>query len=501
MYCQKCRTPLKADSSLNDLNPAAFDLLVGPANKHEAKPTSKGTPGVSFPQERKERYERAARQARSPLYKRTIPAPRDANPGMSFIEITDSQIVPTEAKLSQNPVENGEGRTAEEAGPLSWQLQRQERLFAILSAHSDIDHPICTECSSMLLSQLNAKLAAAARERDAYASFLKQLQHAAHKHKDNEESVKKELDSLLKEEEAVFAELLQLEEQKKLLENELADLEEENKSLDKEEETFWLSHNAFNEQQHRLETELASLQQKYAHDHKQFERLQRTNVYNDTFFISHDGNFGTINGLRLGRLPNINVEWAEINAAWGQTLLLLQTLAERLGFSFQGYRLRPLGSTSRIEKLEYSQPSSEMARHPPGPVKTTALELYSSGAAIERMFQSRKYDQGMVAFLDCLNQLGKHVERTSGSTKTPHARTSSATANAANVQPLRLPFAIEGDKIWHRDGSPDQAVSIKLGVGFAPDENFTKACKFVLTCCKYLLAHVSNLDSSKPAQS
>lgn len=29
MYCQKCRTPLKLDNSLEDLNPAAFDLLVG----------------------------------------------------------------------------------------------------------------------------------------------------------------------------------------------------------------------------------------------------------------------------------------------------------------------------------------------------------------------------------------------------------------------------------------------------------------------------------------
>lgn len=29
MYCQKCRTPLKLDSSLEDLNPAAYDLLVG----------------------------------------------------------------------------------------------------------------------------------------------------------------------------------------------------------------------------------------------------------------------------------------------------------------------------------------------------------------------------------------------------------------------------------------------------------------------------------------
>ena len=29
MNCQKCRTPLKLDNSLQDLNPAAFDLLVG----------------------------------------------------------------------------------------------------------------------------------------------------------------------------------------------------------------------------------------------------------------------------------------------------------------------------------------------------------------------------------------------------------------------------------------------------------------------------------------
>lgn len=28
MYCQKCRQPLKLDGSLDDLNPAAYDLLV-----------------------------------------------------------------------------------------------------------------------------------------------------------------------------------------------------------------------------------------------------------------------------------------------------------------------------------------------------------------------------------------------------------------------------------------------------------------------------------------
>jgi beclin 1 len=82
------------------------------------------------------------------------------------------------------------------------------------------------------------------------------------------------------------------------------------------------------------------------------EKLERTNVYNDAFCIGHDGVFGTINGLRLGRVPsvpvcrpltsvidvcsmNFQVEWAEINAAWGQTLLLLYTIARKMDFSFE----------------------------------------------------------------------------------------------------------------------------------------------------------------------
>lgn len=37
------------------------------------------------------------------------------------------------------------------------------------------------------------------------------------------------------------------------------------------------------------------------------ELLKRTNVLNDAFFISHEGEFGTINNFRLGRLPKIQV--------------------------------------------------------------------------------------------------------------------------------------------------------------------------------------------------
>lgn len=103
---------------------------------------------------------------------------------------------------------------------------------------------------------------------------------------------------------------------------------------------------------------------------RELEKLQKTNVYSefpcrfpfatsfadarppdDAFCIGQEAGFGTINGLRLGRLPGapvgsrlpcrkplsdglIKVEWPEINAAWGHTLLLLHTIARKFAFTF-----------------------------------------------------------------------------------------------------------------------------------------------------------------------
>lgn len=53
------------------------------------------------------------------------------------------------------------------------------------------------------------------------------------------------------------------------------------------------------------------------------------------------------------------MDWAEINAAWGQTVLLLHTMALRLGFQFARYRLVPYGSQSKLETLD-DQPPKEL---------------------------------------------------------------------------------------------------------------------------------------------
>ncbi|KAI4240606.1 MAG: hypothetical protein LQ352_007606, partial [Teloschistes flavicans] len=316
------------------------------------------------------------------------------NPTMSFVMLTDSQVVPPQATANGHknppskstvPKEKRLSSSSSSSSPdtdtpnLSHQISSTTHLFEILSAQSDIDHPICTECTDLLLTHLQSRLSAAQKERDTYISFLKSLNTTA-----PSPATLQKAEKSLKEARAVeskaFSELLALEKQKRELDNEITSLDAESLALDKEEQDFWRDRNAFSLTLSEFQNERDALQAAYEHDALQLERLQRTNVYNDCFCISHDGQFGTINGLRLGRLPpQQSVEWSEINAALGTTALLLATVAEKLGFVFQGYRIRPMGSTSHIEKLAETTTTTAAAA---AAAATPAVSQASSTATI-----------------------------------------------------------------------------------------------------------------------
>ena len=531
MNCQKCRTPLKLDGSLQDLNPAAYDLLVGllslplPSPREFADSTSIGsnnhvvTQGLTpsrppYPQYRKALLSQTSREGDSPIFRRTIPPPRRGigpqnsvstqskdggskdNPAMSFVLLTDSQVTPSPGAIQQSdgriksqvPQQNGD-LLGDSPKPLSSKVDSSARLFEILSARSDIDHPICHECTELLLSSLQARLASSTKERDAYITFLRELKSNVPSAADISKA-EADLTAAKASQEKAFAELLDLEAEKAVMEDEIMDLEKESRELDLEEEAFWRERNAFALTLSSFQDTRDALNAAYEHDSQQLERLQRTNVYNDTFCIGHDGDFGTINGLRLGRLsPPKNVEWSEINAAWGTTALLLATVAEKLGFTFRGYRIKPMGSTTHLEKIETSQPpsitnSTSSTQSPsslvsnstprtPSQTKTASLELFSSGdLPLGRTFLHRRFNDAMVAFLVCLRQLGEFVEKGER-----------AHAGQPPSRGLKLPYKIEKDKIGD--------LSIKLGT--SQDESWTNACKYVLTCCKFLLAHASNV--------
>lgn len=412
--------------------------------------------------------------------------------------LTESQLAPPQLTGAMNgatptPLGNGKvkadatGREGQDQS-FSSQVEKATRLFEVISARSDIDHPICTECTDMLVEGLQKRLTTATKERDAYITFLKQM-NSSLPSADEVEAAEISLKSTLSEEEAAYRELQALEREKAGVDQDIAALEEESRQLDLEEEIFWQDRNAFALTLAEFQNERDALNMRYDHDSRQLERLQRTNVYNDAFCIGHDGYFGTINGLRLGRLANPSVDWAEINAAWGQTLLLLATIAERLGFQFQGYRLKPMGSTSKIEKIEYpaqtgnhtTTPAVTTAHTSSPAAKVTSLELFSSGdLPLNLPWLHRRFDAGMVAFLECLRQLGDYVEHTPAPVSARRGQTGIATSG------LKLPYEIKRDKIGD--------ASIKLGFN-QNDETWTRACKYTLTCCKFLLAHASNVAS------
>nr|RBQ95389.1 hypothetical protein FVER53263_00520 [Fusarium verticillioides] len=479
MNCQKCRQPLRLDGSLEDLNPAAYDVLVSSTSPQTLKKSSVTSPPITQPQEqaRKSLYETVSRNTGPPTFKRNHGGhPRDSS--MSFVLLSESQMThpsqPTESPVMPTPLRrassarsNGDNVDA----PVGNEMERVNRLFEILSARSDIDHPICVECTEMLVEGLQKKLEVASRERDAYVKHLKE----AKANKPSEEDMKAQGEALRKAEQdraTAMEELKKLEAEKTSLDGELVALEEESRQLDKEEEKFWRERNEFATKMGEFQAEKDSINAKYSNDSQLLEKLQRSNVYNDTFCISHDGSFATINGLRLGRLSNKPVDWPEINAAWGHALLLLVTVADKLSYRFDGYDPQPMGSTSRIIRYEVPSPSSSRlgSRAVNAPPKKHVLELYSSGdMPLGLTFMHRRFDNAMVGFLELVRQLGAYVHRQTDATGTP----------------LSLPYKIDGDKIGD--------VSIKLGI--AQDDGWTKACKLTLTC---FLTHTPNRIERHP---
>lgn len=352
---------------------------------------------------------------------------------------------------------------------LSYKMETAARLFEILSSRSDIDHPICVECTDILVDGMQKRLAAATRERDAYIEFLRQA-NADIPTDEEVAAAERELREANQREEAALDELQRLEREKNAMDEEILTLEEESRKLDEEEEVFWAERNAFNTKLTDFQNERDRIHAKYEHDTRQLQRLQRTNVFNDAFQISHDGSFATINNLRLGRSTGSkSVEWAEINAALGQCCLLLATIAEKLAFSFSGYELKPLGSQSSVYRVEAPPANAPHATK----ARRTDLPLHNSGELTLNLMGFRsKFDQAMVAFLECVKQLGDFVANTTWQHSDGSAKPGPA-----------LPYLIEKDKIGE--------VSVKLG---GRDEDWSRAQKYMLTCLKFLLAHTSHAN-------
>lgn len=337
-------------------------------------------------------------------------------------------------------------------------LRVTSELFDVLSGQADVDHPLCEECTDRLLTTLDTQYRMAEDECRDYKNFLETLQNrdTAGGQVTTTEDLDKELQELQAEEQRLLQELRDVDSSNAELEKSLEAARNAEQML-KERHTEQLrEYNTCKRQIIELEDAQRSVDNQIRYAEAQLEKLKKTNAFNAAFHIWHNGPFGTINGFRLGRLPSVQVEWSEINAAWGQAVLLLNALARKTGLQFRRYRLIPYGSQSYIEDLD------DAAKE---------LPLHAAGG-MRFLWDYNKFDHAMVAYLDCLQQFQDHVER--GDT-------------------VHLPYKMSKGKI--EDSNTGTSYSIKIQ--FNSEEQWTKALKFMLTNLKWGLTLVLAQFASK----
>ena len=414
LVCQRCSQPIRLTkkmdpSALNNLRQVALDQLQQPLESDPASPEGEETAAL----------------------------PR-----------------------SSTTIHGGKGKRASEMPALKGQedvglaedIVLAAEVFAFLSEHCDVDHPLCSECPEAVLEGYQKQLAQHEDAARLYEELLAQLSaevSSGEKGGEGAGADQEQLEALRREEEELKLELLRSEEKRMRYSEELVKEREREAGLKREEEEYWRDFNEHQRQMLQFADDQLSVSYQLQYYTEQLERLKKTNIINATFHIWHNGYFGTINGLRLGRLQSVPVEWGEINAAWGQTIFLLNTLARMSGVAFERYRLVPYGNQSFIEVLD-------------GKKKVLPLH-YTSGI---RLFQEAKFDSAMVAFLDCLQQFKAHVEKSSKGE-------------------FALPYKIEKDRI----GDDNGYFSIKMNLNSM--ENWTKALKYTLTDLRWALTWVS----------
>ncbi|KAF9010583.1 autophagy protein Apg6-domain-containing protein [Cyathus striatus] len=470
LICQHCSARLQLDASLIDLAPSAYDMITSTLPKLETPPKTKDLSELSAPEEVKAAWKSAHNahvslnhpssalstraQGKQPQMEPT-PLPHE-----SFVLLQDSVVHTPRSKSNSSKSQNRpsvEEKFRQDAepdhpnpSPLSHHLRTTARLFSVLSANTNVDYPLCAECANSLRAKMEKELSEIKKERDGYIAFEKEIRKERERENQGmtKEEMQKKIEKLTQEEQLVIEQLKEAERERDQLDEELRLLELDEKTLEAEEVEFWKIHNEQTLVAEQQAAELASLRAAYAADSATLEKLERTNVYNDAFCIGHDGIFGTINGLRLGRVPGVPVEWAEINAAWGQTLLLMYTIARKLDYKFENYRLVPMGSFSRIEKTTGDKAS---------------YELYGSGDLhFGRLLHNRRFDLAMVSFLDCLKHLMDYI-----------------LSQDSNVS---FPHQISKDRIGD--------VSVKLQ--FNQEEAWTRALRHVLLALKICLKWTTN---------
>ena len=310
-------------------------------------------------------------------------------------------------------------------------LSLEERLLlATATQHENSDAPLCEVCMQSGISELSRSVDFARNELNQFRACLEELGPG------------REMDLEIGQ---LEDQLKQLEVREELLKERIKLVESEEHDLDIKEADVYRKWLKMQMETLDKEEDVIAVDKQIAWYQSQLKKLRKTNIISELFFIWHEGPFGSINGLRLGKLPPERpVSWTEINAALGQVCLLFDVVIKKSNVPLGNFRLLPRGSYSAIIKKD----------------DKSILELYTGEGGLARFFSGRKFDAALVALITIVSEVIVFFQRTD--------------------RAIRVPYKIEGDKIG----------GLPVTLQFNSDEKWTQAMKYLLTDAKWLITWV-----------
>lgn len=263
------------DASLVDLAPSAYDMIVAtlPSSSTPSKPPRVSERSVS----EQTSASKASRQhsKSSSLSSKSVSTPlspraqgkqvqRAPPPNESFVLLQDSVIhnIPSPSPVvslakrgaskantnasKDSKADENTNRLVEQdqanPSPLSHHLRSTARLFNVLSTRTEIDHPLCAECTQILLTNLQKKLDETKKERDGYIAFEKEVRKERERESQgiSKEEAERKIEKLKQEEDNAIGQLKEAEWEREQLDFELRQLELSEKALEAEEAEFVL---------------------------------------------------------------------------------------------------------------------------------------------------------------------------------------------------------------------------------------------------------------------
>ena len=319
------------------------------------------------------------------------PAGRPSILGESYVVLPQSHRAAV-AELGEGlslSLSRGRQGAVLQASSIHEQLRTVDRLVGLAERCAAVPCgvPLCEECASAVLRELNRRLHEAQAERESLQAAFAEIEagEAELEHEPlSEEECAAQRAARAREVEELHASLAAAKRERAALLAEASRLRTLQAEHEAQEEAWHAELNAMSLASQREAEEALRSRQLVEYCERELERLERVDVCEDVFSIGSSGSFGTINSLRLGRLPGVTVDWAEINAALGQVALMLVTLAREAGARFHTHALLPMGSYSKVCACCGSPSRLTKRQHdPPAPRWLAEPKHLSTGPGVQ----------------------------------------------------------------------------------------------------------------------